>query len=114
MPRHSEAKDPYLQSLNILEQMNPIPDDSIVGTLQALSKIYLREGDKSSAESALGRAVEISRRNPVPHPDMPTLLDAYANVLKSLGKFQQAQSLNAEARRTRAAIALTVRVPKPD
>ena len=62
----------------------------------------------------MARAVEIARRNPVPDPEMPILLDAYADILKSLGKVQNALRLNTEARRMRAVMALTVRVPNPD
>ena len=112
--RYSEAKDQYRRSLTILEQTRPALDGRIVRTLHWLSKIYVQEGNKTSAESVLAQAVEIARRNPAPDPEMPMLLDSYADTLKSLGKLQAALSLHAEAKRTRAAMALTVRVPKPN
>ena len=44
---------------------------------------------------------------------MPMLLDAYADVLKSVGKLQEALPLQAEAQRMRVSMALTVRAPNP-
>jgi len=113
MRRYSETGDQYRRSLAILEQMTPAPDARIVRTLHWLAKNYIQLGDKTSAESALARAVEIARRNRVPNPEMPMLLDAYGDILKSLGKVQEAQRLHTEARRTRAALALMIRVPNP-
>src|SRR5262245_38787811 len=113
MRRYSETGDQYRRRLSILEQMTPAPDAKIVLTLYWLAKNYTKLGEKISAESALARAVEIARRSRVPNPEMPMLLDAYGDILKSLGKVQEAQRLHTEARRTRAAMALTVRVPKP-
>jgi tetratricopeptide (TPR) repeat protein len=101
MRRYSETEDQYRRSLAILEQMSPAPNARIVLTLHWLGKNYLQQGEKTSAESTLARAVEIARRNPVPDPEMPILLDAYADILKSLGKVQDAQRPNTEARRTR-------------
>jgi tetratricopeptide (TPR) repeat protein len=109
--RYSEAKDQYRRSLSILETMRPVPDRTIVGTLRALSLIYLQEGEKTTAERMLERAVNIARHNRAPDSEMPSLLDAYADILKSLGKMQEALTLQAEARRVRTILALTVRVP---
>jgi tetratricopeptide (TPR) repeat protein len=114
MRRYSEAKDQYRRSLTILEQTRPTLDGRIVWTLHWLSKTYIQEGNQSSAESVLAQAVGIARRDPAPNPELPLLLDAYADTLKSLGKLQEALTLHAEARRTRAAMALTVRPRKPD
>lgn len=111
--RYSEAEDRYRRSLTILEQTRPALDGRIVRTLQWLSKTYLKEGEKTLAESALAQAVEIARHNPASDPAMPMLLDTYADVLKSVGKLQQALPLQAEAQRMRISMALTVRVPNP-
>jgi tetratricopeptide (TPR) repeat protein len=88
--RYSETGDQYRRSLTILEQMTPAPDARIVRTLHWLAKNYIQLGEKTSAESALARAVEIARHNRVPNPEMPMLLDAYGDILKSLGKVQEA------------------------
>jgi len=109
--RYAEAEELYRRSLTILEQTTPPQDAKIVRTLHALSKTYLRQGDKTRAESALAQAVEIGRRSPVCRGDMPTILAAYADVLKSRGQPDLAQRLRLEARQTKAELGLTVRVP---
>ena len=114
MQRFTEAEAQYRRSLDILEKMSPIPHGSIVENLQALAQVYLREGDTAGAESTLARAVEIARRNPSPDLKMPALLDAYADILRSLGKLNEAQRLTAEARFMRATETMTVRIPKPN
>jgi tetratricopeptide (TPR) repeat protein len=111
MRRHREAEGLYRHSLSILERLKPVPDGRLIDTLQALSRLYLNEGENTAAENILAQAVAIARGNPALGPSVPTLLDAYAKILKSLGKTQDAQSLVDEARRRRAALALTVRVP---
>ena len=112
MGRYGDAEDQYRRSLSILEQSSPALDLRMSRTLHFLAKNYLRKGDRSRAEEALSRAVQIARRNLVPDPEMPQLLEAYADVLKSLGRTEEAQRLGVEARRIRAASALTVRVPR--
>jgi tetratricopeptide (TPR) repeat protein len=112
MRRYRETGDQYRRSLNILKQMSPAPNARIVRTLYWLGQNYLQQGEKASAENVFARAVEIVQRNPVPDAETPMLLDAYADILKSVGKLQEA--LHAEAKRARAAMALTVRVPNPN
>ena len=114
MRRYSEVEDRYRRSLTILEQMNPAPNGGIVLTLHWLGKNYVQQGEKSTAERVLTRAVAIARRNPLLDSEMPILLDAHADILESLGKIEEAQRLRAEARQRRAAMALTVRVPNPN
>jgi tetratricopeptide (TPR) repeat protein len=111
MQRLSEAGAQYRRSLDILEKMSPIPHGRIVETLHVLAQVYLREGDTTGAESTLSRAVQIARRNPRPDLRMPSLLDAYADILRSLGKLNEAQLLTAEARFMRATETMTVRIP---
>jgi tetratricopeptide (TPR) repeat protein len=114
MQRFTEAGAQYRRSLDILEKMSPTPHGRIVETLQTLAQVYLREGDTTDAEGTLAEAVQIARRNPSPDLKMPTLLDEYADILRSLGKLNEAQLLNAEARFMRATETMTVRVPKPN
>jgi tetratricopeptide (TPR) repeat protein len=113
MRRYKETEDQYRRSLSILEQMSPVPNARIAQTLYWLGQNYLQQGDKARTESVLAQAVEIARRNPQPDLEMPALLDAHADSLKSLGKNQESQLLYAEARRMRLTMALTVREPKP-
>lgn len=109
--RHGQAEGLYRRSLDILEQMSPVPARRIVATLQSLSRICLQKGQKADAESMLARAVAIARRSFASDPETPKLLEAYGEILKSLGKPEEAQQMRSEARRMRAAIALTVRLP---
>ncbi len=113
MRRYKETECQYRRSLSILEQMSPVPNAGIAQTLYWLGQNYLHQGDKAHTESVLAQAVEIARRNPQPDLEMPALLDAHADILKSLGKNQESQLLYAEARRMRLEMALTVRVSKP-
>ena len=89
MRRYKETEDQYRHSLSIFEQMSPVPNARIAQTLYRLGQNYLKQGDKARTESALARAVEIARRNPQPILEMPALLDAHADILKSLGKTQE-------------------------
>jgi tetratricopeptide (TPR) repeat protein len=112
MRRYREAEDYYRRSLAMLEEIRPIVPGKIQRTLHNLSKAYLRRGEKTSAEKVLAQAVDTARRNPVDR-ETTNILDAYADVLKSLGKLEDARRVQAEARRARANTALTVRAPKP-
>jgi tetratricopeptide (TPR) repeat protein len=111
MRRYGDAEDLYRRAAVILEQTKPPLDAKIVRTLHALSKTYLRQGDTARAESVLARAVDVARRNPVCRGDLPTILEAYADVLKSRGQPELARRLRLEARQARAERGLTVRVP---
>jgi tetratricopeptide (TPR) repeat protein len=111
-PSHPDAEDLYRRSLAILEQSSPVLDLRMSRTLHFLAKNYLRTGERCKAEETLAKAVEISRRHPVPDPEMPQLLEAYGDVLKSVGRTQEAQRLRGEARRIRAVSALAVRAPR--
>jgi len=109
--RYREAEAQYQRSLAILERTGPALDSRRVRTLHGLGKTYFKEGEKTSAEATLVQAVDLARRNPVASGEIPTLLDTYAAVLNGLGKLEEAQRSRAEAKRTRAAMALRVRVP---
>ena len=109
--RYDDAEDQYRRSLGILEQASPALDVRISRTLHFLAKNYVRKGDRRRAEEALAKAVQIARHNPTPNPEMPQLLEAYGDVLKTRGRVQEAQLLRVEARRIRAELALTIRVP---
>jgi len=112
MGRYVEAAEDFGHGLLILEQMNPVPYARITRMYQEFSKMYLQNKDQANAELTLVRAVQIGRRNPVPDPNFPDLLDTYAAVLKASGQLQEAERARVEARAIRAAFALTVRVSK--
>jgi hypothetical protein len=72
----------------------------------------LKQRNKIGAEQALAEAIERVRRTSLTDdPEIPALFDSYTNLLKSIGKLDEARQAYAEAKRIRAAMALTVRVP---
>jgi tetratricopeptide (TPR) repeat protein len=107
--RYSEAEVRFQDALTLLEQTTPALNGRMVRALRALSRIYVAQGKKADAESMLTRAVAIARRGGGAAAELPGLLYEYADLLKSEGKAQEAQSLHAEARRMQMAIAATVR-----
>jgi tetratricopeptide (TPR) repeat protein len=110
--RYRQGMDQYEQCLNILRTATPPLDGRIARTLQLVASNYLKQRDKIGAEHALAEAIERVRRTSVTDdPEIPALFDSYANLLKSIGKLDEARQAYAEAKRIRAAIALTVRVP---
>jgi tetratricopeptide (TPR) repeat protein len=109
--RYSEAMEQYQHSLSILWNMSPRLDGRIARTLELVSSMYLKQGDKADAESAFADAIEFARRVKVADdPGIPDMFDRYAALLSGLGKPDQAQDVHAEAQRIRVAAALTVRV----
>ena len=61
-------------------------------------------------QNVVGVLADIARRNANVETNAASVLDAYADMLKSFGGSQEAQAMRAEARRMRAAAALTIRV----
>jgi hypothetical protein len=73
--------------------------------------MYLKQGDKTAAESAFTEAIEFARRVKVKEdPGLPDMFDRYAALLRRLGKPAQARDVHAEAQRIRVEAASTVRV----
>ena len=58
----------------------------------------------------MAQAVELARQLP-PDPEIPSVFENYAELLKKEGKDAEARTLIAEARRVRAALSLTVKAP---
>jgi len=80
--------------------------------LHGLGKTYVKENDQVRAESALRQAADIARRNQnqtILIPEILQVLDDYSTVLRDLWNPADADRLNAEAQRIRAAAAFTVR-----
>lgn len=110
--RYAEAMNQYDRCLAILRNSKPTLDGRIARILQLVSTTHLKQGDKASAEKALADAVDLARHTSViDDPSVPDMFDGYANLLKQVGKTEQARQIHAEAQRMRAALALTVRVP---
>jgi tetratricopeptide (TPR) repeat protein len=108
--RYSEAKEQYQRSLSILWNMSPRLVGRIARTLELVSGMYLKQGDKTDAESAFTEAIDFARRVKVADdPGMPDMFDRYAALLRKLGKPDQAREVYAEAQLIRVAAALTVR-----
>ena len=81
--------------------------------LYGLGKTYMMENDPIRAEPMLGRAADIARRNqnqPFMIPEILHVLDDYEAVLRNRWNSEDADLLDAEAQRIRAAAAFTVRV----
>jgi len=107
--RLDDAKSELLESLRITEQTDPLIPGRMVRILHILSEVYLRQGNVTESEEALGRAVEIARKNPS-DPETATVLEAYSSILKRSGKAEQSRNTHAEADRVRATLALTAPV----
>lgn len=109
--RYSEAMEQYQRSLSILRNMSPRLDGRIARTLELVSWMYLKQGDKTGAESAFTEAIEFARRITVAEdPGLSDMFDRYAALLSRLGKPDQARTIHVEAQRLRLTAALTVRV----
>jgi tetratricopeptide (TPR) repeat protein len=109
--RYSEAMQQYQRSLSILRNMNPRLDGRIARTLELVSWMCLKQGDKTHAESAFTEAIEFARRVKVAEdPGLPDMFDRYAALLSRLGKPDRARGVHAEAQRIRVEAAFTVRV----
>ena len=111
---HLLGRTRILQKFSVLTKDDDVQarEESLGLSLSASCKFFLRNGKKTCAENVLAQAVDISRRNPLADSETPKILDAYADILKSSGKLQEAQRLRAEAKRIRATMALTVSVRK--
>jgi tetratricopeptide (TPR) repeat protein len=110
MGRYTDAENLFLQVLAILQKATPRIDARILRNLRSLGVTFRRKGDDAAAERVLAQAVELARQLP-PDPEMPSVYENYAELLKKAGKDAEARSLVAEARRVRAALSLTVNAP---
>ena len=114
LKRYKEAESYFQRSLRILEQSGTASDDyRVMEALHGLGKTYVTENDHVHAESVLRRAADIARRNQnqtILIPEILRVLDDYSTVLRVLWNPVDADRLNAEAQRIRAASAFTVRV----
>jgi len=113
LKRYKEAEAYFQRSLRILEQSGTASDEyRVMEALHGLGKTYVKENDQVRAESALRQAADIARRNQnqtILIPEILQVLDDYSTVLRDLWNPADADRLNAEAQRIRAAAAFTVR-----
>jgi tetratricopeptide (TPR) repeat protein len=110
MGRFDQAEAEILESLRITRQMNPILQQRVMRTMYLLSDIYVRSRKMAQAEETLAQAVEIARHSHERDPENAMVLEAYSNLLKHLGRAQEAEALHIEARHIRAAMSLTAPV----
>jgi tetratricopeptide (TPR) repeat protein len=110
MGRLDEAEAQILESLLITRQTNPILELRVIRTLHLLSDVYVRAGKMEQAQDALAQAAEMARHNLDRDPEKAIVLEAYSDMLKKLGRAQEAESLHTEALRARAAASLVAPV----
>jgi len=108
MGRYNDAENQLRRSLAILEETVPQPAALMIETLHGLAKVYLYKDDKSGAEAFLVRAVELARRDPGGDPEVLTVFDTYRQLLQSNGDLETAKQIDAEAKRARTVMSLTV------
>jgi tetratricopeptide (TPR) repeat protein len=113
MGRFSEAEKHFRLSLAIFQSANvPGGDAVLMHTLYALAKTYVREHQEPRAEPLLAQATTIARKHTAAGemPEIVEIFDMYSRVLKDLSNASEAEHLQSEARRVRAATAFTVPV----
>jgi Tfp pilus assembly protein PilF len=108
--RYREAENHLRRSLAIQEEIRPVIPNRMIHTLHELGRVYLSAGDREKAEVPLARAVDVATSNNVSTPEAADVFEAYAFLLNSAGKRQEAQEIHSKAMRTRASLAFTVRV----
>jgi tetratricopeptide (TPR) repeat protein len=113
MGRFSEAEKHFQLSLAILQNAHmPANDAIIMHTLYELAGTYVREHLVSRAEPLLAQATTIARKRTVAveMPEVAEIFELYSRVLNDLSNASEAEHLQSEARRVRAAMAFTVPV----
>jgi tetratricopeptide (TPR) repeat protein len=109
MKRYEEAESEFKASLNIIDADKQALEDVRIKDLHGLSQVYVAQSKELEAQVLLTQAVEIGRKAVMARPFLPGVLDTYAKLLT-----QDAKDLNAEARRIRLELSLTVRTSTPD
>jgi tetratricopeptide (TPR) repeat protein len=111
--RFSEAEKHFQLSLAILQNANmPGDDPTRMHTLYELARTYVGDHQEARAEPLLAQATTIARKHAAAGdlPEIAEILDMYSKVLKDLSNASEAEHLQSEARRVRAAMAFTVPV----
>ena len=113
MGRFSEAEKHFQLSLAIFQSANASGGDrALMHTLYELARTYVREHQEARAEPLLAQATTIAGKHTGASemPEIAEILDMYSRVLNDLSKASEAEHLQSEARRVRAAMAFTVPV----
>jgi tetratricopeptide (TPR) repeat protein len=109
--RYGEAEAQHQRSLSVLEQTQmPVDEIFAMRALYGLGNTYLREGDRTRAQTVLARAAEIASRRVLASEMMEALdvLDLYGRALKNSPNSAEAERVRMEARRIRAFMSFTV------
>lgn len=110
MGRYSEADRQYERCLTILHSLNPPLYGRTIRTLGLEGFNQMKEGNDSSAALSFEEAIKVSRLADVDEPNLPGMLDIYADLLQKQGRLHDARDLRADANRMRLKTALTVRL----
>ncbi len=109
MGRYGEAVDHYRRALKILESSAPDFAPNIARILHELSVTYKRSGQKEEAQATLEQSAALARANLEKAPDMATIVDDYAALLKNQGKTKEADELRRQAKQARTVSGLVIR-----
>jgi tetratricopeptide (TPR) repeat protein len=113
LERFSEAEQHLQVSLAILQDANmPGGNAILMHTLHELAGTYVRNHQESRAEPLLAQATSIARKHTaaVEMPEVAEIFELYSRVLNDLSNASEAEHLQSDARRVRAAMAFTVPV----
>lgn len=101
--RLAAAEAMFGEALRLWESYAGPTHPYVAATLFHLAQLYHHEHRFVEAESSLRRIVMILEQTPsVGYIDEIKVLDIYADVLRALGKFQEAQAVEAKATRMRS------------
>ena len=111
MRRLTDAERQFRESLAILENSDlssyTMP---LMHTLYQLARIRIAQNDEAHAQPFLERAAAMARRQGTPADmgEVVEILDVYAKVLKDFSNASEAENVQTEARKIRAAMSFTV------
>jgi len=111
--RTEDAQNQFLIGLGILERSStPFEELILMNTLYGLAKTCIDQKDEVRAKPILARAAAIARKQvaAAEMPEVSEILETYSKVLMDLSNPSEAEHVQAEARRVRAAMAFTVPV----
>jgi tetratricopeptide (TPR) repeat protein len=111
--RFAEAEDLYHRALAILEPQSSIFAPAIAQILHGLSATYRRANRAAESAAALEQAAEIAQHNLDKEPEMATIVDEYAKMLRARGKTKEAEALHDRASRARTIGGLVIKAHSP-
>jgi tetratricopeptide (TPR) repeat protein len=111
--RIEEAQDQFLRGLGILARPASSFDDlALMHTLYQLARTCIAQNNQTRALPILERAATIARKRvaATEMPEISEILETYSKVLRDLSKPAEAEHVQSEARKVRAAMTFTVPV----